>query len=48
MAACALQFEQGETGVYQILLARAGESTVGREPAECAPARWVGGMQGAA
>ena len=30
MAACALQFEQGETGVYQILLARAGESTRGR------------------
>ena len=31
MAACALQFEQGETGVYQILLARAGESTRGRD-----------------
>lgn len=30
MAACALQFEQGETGVYQILLARGGESTRGR------------------
>jgi cyclopropane-fatty-acyl-phospholipid synthase len=25
MAACALQFERGETGVYQVLLARAGE-----------------------
>ena len=31
MAACALQFEQGDTGVYQILLARAGESTRGRD-----------------
>ena len=30
MAACALQFEEGDTGVYQILLARAGESTCGR------------------
>ena len=30
MAGCALQFEQGDTGVYQILLARAGESTLGR------------------
>ncbi len=42
MAACALQFEQGETGVYQILLERAGESTRGRDVAEFAPGRAIG------
>jgi cyclopropane-fatty-acyl-phospholipid synthase len=31
MAACALQFEQGDTGVYQILLARAGEPARARD-----------------
>jgi cyclopropane-fatty-acyl-phospholipid synthase len=39
MAACALQFEQGETGVYQVVLAPAGRSTAGsplvHRPAAC-------------